>query len=58
MYGPFFGEFMGTLVLMLLGDGAADGYPGPKGWGAKSSAAFSQSLSIWNMAQQTGVSGM
>jgi glycerol uptake facilitator protein len=22
MYGPFFGEFMGTLVLILLGDGA------------------------------------
>jgi len=39
MYGPFSGEFMGTLVLILLADGAADGYPGPKGWGAKSSAA-------------------
>ena len=53
MYGPFFGEFMGTLVLILLGDGAVANILLKKSKGENS--RWMVIATAWGMAVVAGI---
>ena len=53
MYGPFFGEFMGTLVLILLGDGAVANVLLKKSKGENS--GWIVITTAWGMAVVAGI---
>jgi glycerol uptake facilitator protein len=53
MYGPFFGEFMGTLVLILLGDGAVANVLLKKSKGENS--GWIVIATAWGMAVVAGI---
>src|SRR6202035_5456687 len=53
MYGPFYGEFMGTLVLILLGDGAVANVLLKKSKGENS--GWIVITTAWGMAGVAGI---
>src|SRR5215468_2368087 len=54
MHGPFFGEFMGTLVLILLGDGVVANVLLAKSKGE--SSGWMVIATAWGMAVVAGIS--